>query len=178
MEAVQKCGPNVVGFQMDIGRRRWYIIRCYLAPDNTSTIESVVVALKERPGAPNCWWRETSTQNLSEPEGDQRGEEITARLASEGLEDILAHFPPRRRSWFRDRRPWSMVRDGREAKYRTDYILCTDRRIFWNVSVWDRWHNSDHYRVPGCLCIAPLREHSKNLGRRKRLPLLTYLHAL
>ena len=65
-----------------------------------------------------------------------------------------------------------MVRDGREAKYRTDYILCTDRRIFWNVSVWDRRHNSDHYMVPGCLCIAPLREHSKNLGRRKRLPLL------
>ena len=49
MEAIQKFGPNVVGFQMSTGERRWYIIGCYLSPDNTLTIESVVVTLKERP---------------------------------------------------------------------------------------------------------------------------------
>ena len=51
VEAVRKFGPNVVRFQLATGARRWYIIGCYLAPDDTSTIESVVAALKERPGA-------------------------------------------------------------------------------------------------------------------------------
>ena len=35
VEAVHQFGPNVVGFQLAIGERRWYVIRCYLAPDNT-----------------------------------------------------------------------------------------------------------------------------------------------
>ena len=49
VEAVQQFGPNIVGFQMETGERRWYIFGCYLAPDETLTIESVVAALKERP---------------------------------------------------------------------------------------------------------------------------------
>ena len=32
VEAVQKFGPNVVGFQMATWARRWYIVGCYLAP--------------------------------------------------------------------------------------------------------------------------------------------------
>ena len=54
---------------------------------------------------------------------------------------------------------------------RTDYILETDRRLFGNVSVRDPRHNSDHYMVLGCLHSASLREHSRYLGGRKRLPL-------
>ena len=53
----------------------------------------------------------------------------------------------------------------------TDYILGMDRRLFWNVSVRDPRHNSDHYMVMGCLRISPLREHTKYLWGRKRLPL-------
>ena len=64
-----------------------------------------------------------------------------------------------------------MVREGREVRSRTDYILGTDLRLFWNVSVRDPRHNSDHYMVLGYLRSAPLREHSEYLGRRKRLPL-------
>ena len=49
VEAVQQFGPNVVSFQLATGERQWYIVGCYLDPNNTSTIESVVAALKERP---------------------------------------------------------------------------------------------------------------------------------
>ena len=49
VEAIREYGPNVMSFEVATGARRWYIIGCYLAPDNTSTIESVVAALKERP---------------------------------------------------------------------------------------------------------------------------------
>ena len=64
-----------------------------------------------------------------------------------------------------------MVWAGREVRSRTDYILGMDRHLFWNFSVWDPRHNSDHYMVLGCLHIAPLREHARYLGGSKRLPL-------
>ena len=38
VEEVGKYGPNVIGFQLATGARRWYIVGCYLAPNNTSTI--------------------------------------------------------------------------------------------------------------------------------------------
>ena len=60
-----------------------------------------------------------------------------------------------------------MVWAGREVRSRKDYILGTDYRIFWNVSVRDPRHNSDHYLVLGCLCSSPLREHSEYIGMRK-----------
>ena len=47
LEAVRKYGPNVIGFQLATGAWRWYIVECYLAPDNTSTIERVVEALRD-----------------------------------------------------------------------------------------------------------------------------------
>ena len=47
VEAVQKFEPNVIGFQLATGEQRWYIVGCYLAPDNTSMIERVVEALRE-----------------------------------------------------------------------------------------------------------------------------------
>ena len=46
VEAVRKFGLNVMSLQLATGSRRWYIIGCYLAPDDISTIESVVAALK------------------------------------------------------------------------------------------------------------------------------------
>ena len=108
---------------------------------------------------------------FSEPERDQRGEEIAETLATEGLDDMSAHFLPRRRSWLWDRRMWSMIWAGREVRSWTDYILGTDRRLFLNVSVRDPRHNSYHYIVLGCIRSAPLREQSTYLGGRKIPPL-------
>ena len=47
VEAVQQFRTNVVVFHLATGERRWYIVVCYLARDDTLTIESVVAALKE-----------------------------------------------------------------------------------------------------------------------------------
>ena len=49
MEDVQHFGTNDVGFHLATGERQWYIVRCYLAPNNTLTIESVIAVLKEQP---------------------------------------------------------------------------------------------------------------------------------
>ena len=49
MEAIQQFGENLFGFQLLMGDRRWYIIRFYLALDDTSRIEIAVAALKYHP---------------------------------------------------------------------------------------------------------------------------------
>ena len=144
---------------------------CYLAPDDTSTIERVVEALKECPKGSELLVAGDMNINLAEPEGDWREEDIASTLATEVLEDMAAHFLPRRRPWCRDRRTWSMLRKGREMRSRTDYILDTDRRLFGNVSVRDPRHNSYHYMMLGCLHSASLTEHKRYLGGRKKQPL-------
>ena len=65
-----------------------------------------------------------------------------------------------------------MIREGREVRSWTDYILGKYRRLFGNVSVRDPRYNLDHYMVLGCLHSAPLRDHDRYLGGRKRNPLL------
>ena len=101
VESVRQFGPNIVGFQMSTGARRWYIIGCYLYPGDTSTIESVVATLKERPRGTTLIVGEGLNTNLSDPENNGRGIEIAAVLTEAGLEDMTAHFLPRQRRWGR-----------------------------------------------------------------------------
>ena len=124
-------------------------MRCYLAPDNTSTIERFAEALRKRPKGAEMLVAGDLNINFAAPECDRREEDIAATLATEVLEDMAAHFLLRRRRWCWDGRTWSMLRKGREVRSWTDYILGTDRRLFRNVSVRDLWHNSDHYMVLG-----------------------------
>ena len=49
VEEARTSGPNVLSFDVVSGRRRWYIIGCYLAPDDAQTIERVVTALGDQP---------------------------------------------------------------------------------------------------------------------------------
>ena len=73
---------------------------------------------------------------------------------------MTAHFLPRKRLWGRERRTWSMVRDGKVIRSRTDYLLGTDRSLFRNVAIRDPRHNSDHYMVVGHLRSGTAREHA------------------
>ena len=72
---------------------------------------------------------------------DGRGREIAAAITEAGLEDMTAHFLPRKRKWGRERRTWSMVRGGEAIRSRTDYILGTDHSLFRNVAVRDPRYN-------------------------------------
>ena len=149
----------------------WYIIGCYLASNDTSMIESVVAALKEQPRGAALLVAGDFNTTLTDPENERRGTEIAVALAEEGIEDMVAHFLLRQRKWVRERRTWSMVREGKVVWSRTDYILGTDLRLFWNISVRDPRHNTDHYMVMGCLRSAPKREHTKYLTGRRILTL-------
>ena len=108
---------------------------------------------------------------MAMPEDNRREKDITGTLATEGLEDMEAHFLLQRRRCCRDGKMWSMLQEGREVRSRMDYILGTDCRLFRNVSVWDPRRNSDHYMVLVCLHSASLTEHKGYLRGRKKLPL-------
>ena len=45
VEALQTYGANVIFFHMVSGDRRWFIVGCYLAPDEAWTTEDVVAAI-------------------------------------------------------------------------------------------------------------------------------------
>ena len=79
---------------------------------------------------------------------------------------MAQHFLPQECRWCRYWRTWGMLRNGREMRSRTDYILGTDHHLFGNVSIRDPRHNSDHYMVLGCLLSVPLTEHKRYLGGR------------
>ena len=74
MEAIQKFEPNVVRLQLETGGRQRYIIGCYLSSDDTSTVESVVAALKECPQGSELLVAGDFNANIDHPEGDCREE--------------------------------------------------------------------------------------------------------
>ena len=47
--AVENFGPNVIGFQLATGARRWYIVGVYIAPEDTTTMDWVVEAIRRKP---------------------------------------------------------------------------------------------------------------------------------
>ena len=80
MKAIHKFGPNVVRFQMAMGKRRWYIIGFYLTPDASLMIESIVAALREHPQVSGLLVAVYFKVDLSQTEGARREEDIAAFL--------------------------------------------------------------------------------------------------
>ena len=109
VEEVRTYGPTVLSFEVGTGRRRWYIIGCYLAPDDARTIEQVVTAIGDQPRGTALVVVGYLNTDLGDMECDGRGTEISAAITEAGLEDMAAHFLPKKRGWGRERRTWAMV---------------------------------------------------------------------
>ena len=101
----------------------------------------------------------------------RRGSKIAVALTEAGVEDMSEHFLPRKRLWGRECRTWSMVREGRVVRSRTEYLLGTDRSLFRNVSVQDPSHKTDHYMLVGHLHSATARDHVHHIKGRRKMPL-------
>ena len=95
VEAVQNSGPNLIGFQLATGEWRWYIVGCYLAPDDILTIESVVEALREQSKVLELLVAGDLNINLAALEGDRREEDSGTTITTDGQEDMAPHFLPR-----------------------------------------------------------------------------------
>ena len=140
-------------------------------PDDAQTIERVVTALGDQPRSTTLLVAGDFNMDLGETASDGRGTDIAAALTEAGVEDMTAHFLPRKRLWGRELRTWSMVREGRVIRYQTDYLLRTDRSLFRNVAVRDPRHNSDHYMVMGHLRSETAQEHAQYIRWWRKMPL-------
>ena len=69
VEAVEKFGTNVIGFQLATGARRWYIVGVYLAPEDTTTMERVRETIKSRPRGAELLVAGDFNVDLASPEG-------------------------------------------------------------------------------------------------------------
>ena len=85
VEEVRPYGPNVISFEVATVRRRWYIIGCYLAPDNARTIERVVTALGDHPRGTALIVAGDLNTDLGYMSCDVRGSEMAAAIAEAGL---------------------------------------------------------------------------------------------
>ena len=113
VEAVREYRPNVFSFKVTTGGRRWYIIGCYLSPDDAWTIQRVVTAMGDQPIGTSLLVAGDLNTYLGATDNDRWGSEISALMTEAGVEDMSAHFLPRKQPWGKELRTWSMVREGR-----------------------------------------------------------------
>ena len=91
-------------------------------------------------------------------------------MTTTGLEDTMMHFLLCSKYWAHYERTWCMFRLGRDVRYRMNYLMGMDHRLFQNVSVRDPRNNSYHYMVLWYLCGATHREQSCYLRQHRSPP--------
>ena len=91
VEAVREYRPNILSFEVATGGQRWYIIGCYLAPNNARMIERIVTAMGDQPRGTALLVAGDLNTDLGATENDRRGSEIAAAITEAGVKDMLAH---------------------------------------------------------------------------------------
>ena len=148
VEETVKHGPNVMAFQLETGRRRYYVVGAYLPPSDTTTIDHVRSAWAQCPKGCTPWLLGDLNVNLMHPL-DERGEEIAEECRS-------------------------MMREGRRVSSQPDYFLAReeDRRDFRGVTAMSpRHHVSDHRAVIATVYTGSGRRLQRYRRRRSRFPI-------
>ena len=136
VKVIHQFGANIIVCQLLTGGRRWYIVGFYLELVDMKTIRDMEAAMADKLMGVELTFAEDLNVELWKTGSRVRDEDITAAVETAGLEDMVGHyFFPRRQVWCRYRGTWSMRRQGRVVRSRTDYILGSDCRIFQNLDV-------------------------------------------
>ena len=173
VEATAVRAPGVMTFQLRTGNARYYVIGCYIAPSDTSTVADVRAAWGRCPKGCIPLLLGDLNADLSCPR-DGREEDIAELVDEIDLVDASSQFRQRCRGRYSGRWTWSQRRLGRRIESQPDYLLTRERcrRRFRRVGLRKpRHHDSDHRAV-----IAIVRGgKTKRLGayrrRRRRIPL-------
>ena len=143
VENTASFGPNVVSFLLILGARQWYIVGAYMPPNDGPRMHCVEQALQAVPKGLELILMGSLNARLGDPR-DEREEELVMALVDRGLVNMTDYFLPRIQYWGAGGWIWSMQRDERQVTGRGDYILSTDRRIFFNAWIWETRHGTDH----------------------------------
>ena len=129
VKAIRQFDKNITACHLATGERRWYIVRCYLAPGNDTTIRDVEAAMTERPRGTELIVAGDFNVDLEKTGGWVRDKEIALATATAGLKYLAGKLLLQRWAWCKDRRTWVVVRQERVVRSHMDCILGSDRRI-------------------------------------------------
>ena len=77
--------PNVASFQLESGGRKWFVIGCYIAPNNDAMVEGVISAIVKLPRRTALLVAGNFNADLDVPEGGLCKEDIAAAMTTPGL---------------------------------------------------------------------------------------------
>ncbi len=148
-------GLTVLTFQFNLGTTRWYIIGCYIPPNDLTTLTHVIQVWQDCPKGSLPIILGDLNINLAAPR-DKRDETIAELVDTMVLVDMSSHFCQRHGKLSQGRRTWRMRRVRCWISSQCDYILgrATDLgRWFWRVSVQMPFcNNSNHRAIVAEIC--------------------------
>jgi hypothetical protein len=154
VKEVELRGPNVLSFQLVLGATRYYIVGCYILPNNLTTLTHVKQAWMACPKGCLPIVLGDLNVNLATPRKEQ-DETITKQVDTMNLVDMSSCFRQRRERNSHGRWAWRMRRGRCWVSSQCDYILgrATDLGRFWHVSIRMLFcHNSDHCAHVAKIC--------------------------
>ena len=121
--------PKVVSFQLATGGRQWYVVGCYLAPNDASDLERFIVGIGQQPWGVELLASRDFNVYLTTTNGYEHEKEIPVVMVMEGLEDIKAHLLTKHSPWTRDARTRRMICLIQKVRSQTDFILRKDHGL-------------------------------------------------
>jgi hypothetical protein len=167
-------GPNVLSFQLVSGAMRWYIVGCYILPNDLTTLTHVEQVWQACPRG--CLPILLGNLNVNfAAQRDQRDEIIAEQVDTMALVDMSSHFPQCCGRNSGGRWTWRMRRGRHWVSSQCGYILGKATNLgrwFWRVSIQMPFcHNSDHHALVAKICAGWGKEMTKYQKRNCHFPL-------
>ncbi len=162
-----------MSFQLVSGATRYYIVGCYIPPNNLTTLMHIEQAWMACPKECLPIMLGDLNINLAAPR-DERDETIAEQVNAMNLVDMSSRFCQRRGKNSHGRWTWRMRRGGQWISSQCDYFLgrATNLGRFWRVGVRLPFcHDSDHHALVAKICAGGGRVMTKYRRRYCRFPL-------
>jgi hypothetical protein len=138
-------GSNVISLHLIVGSTRFFVVGCYIAPSDLTTLACVKTAWRECPAGAHPILVGNLNLDLRAPR-TEREETIAEQVNAMDLVNMSRHFCQHsgKRLW--GRWTWRMRRRGSWISSQCEYFLGreTDRRRFRRMSVRMPRYYSDH----------------------------------
>jgi len=149
IEETKFFGPNVLAFQLETGGKRFYVVGCYIPPDDLDALENIKLAWEERPEGHSPLLLGDLNINLESPRSE-REVEIAEQCDYMDMQDMSRQFHHGGGRQTQKRWTWRHKRRGRWEAYQPDYFMAQgrDRKRVKQVRLRQpRHHGTDHRAV-------------------------------
>jgi hypothetical protein len=145
VEEMRIWGPNIFSLHLMMGSIRFFVVGCYIPPNDLEALACVDKAWHECPAGARPILVGDLNVNLCAP-CTEREEMIAEQVDAMDLVKMSRHFRQRSGKRLRGTWTWRMRREGRWISSQCDYFLGreTDRRRFRGINIRMPHYHSDH----------------------------------